>query len=406
MSGLSGDILDAIKRELSYLLPKVRSSDRVEAMARGLGWPKWNSLLAAAKAGADWRPVDDGAFWAYLSTPRHDGAVVPGLLQRAIDYAKTETHPVNRFESGAAYISRYGLPDESVPLLRSLLDGPGGVVEFTRPSGPSIVVRQAPFQGTPILVSLWAGSVDADEPRDFHPGLRRLRSLDSSNYSWDTEEYRSFCNDFGLDKDHGRPRSGHLTDEDVLALNRLNRSLVLSRSEADQEISLWLYEGLRYMTGDKVSANQISEVRRMTRRHLDSGRETPEPELLGRFANAILAAALPEVSAFTVVRFLPSKDGDGYLSSVYGGYSPGRGWYANVGEHISRSYAVKPDDLDEDSAFENFVLELLRSRGVTILDPNEVEDYLVEWERKSPMSTLAGRINVLIGATPLRHFFR
>ncbi len=58
--------IQRIKQELAMLLPEVKSSHRVEAMARGLGW-KTNAALRAELAGAEMeRLVDDRAFTDYL----------------------------------------------------------------------------------------------------------------------------------------------------------------------------------------------------------------------------------------------------------------------------------------------------------------------------------------------------
>ncbi len=58
--------IERIKQELAALLPAVKSSHRVEAIARGLGW-NTNAALRAELAGAEIeRTVDDRAFIDYL----------------------------------------------------------------------------------------------------------------------------------------------------------------------------------------------------------------------------------------------------------------------------------------------------------------------------------------------------
>jgi hypothetical protein len=63
---LSLSEIEFIKRELATLLPDVKSSHRVEAMARGLGWNSNAAMRAELALGAAARKVDDSAFSAYL----------------------------------------------------------------------------------------------------------------------------------------------------------------------------------------------------------------------------------------------------------------------------------------------------------------------------------------------------
>ena len=65
--------IDAIKAELAALLPKIKSSHRVEALARGLGWNTNAALRADLTAGRMERMVDDVAFNDYLE--QHDISV-------------------------------------------------------------------------------------------------------------------------------------------------------------------------------------------------------------------------------------------------------------------------------------------------------------------------------------------
>jgi hypothetical protein len=63
---LSLNDIDLVKRELACLLPNVKSSHRVEAMARGLGWNTNAALRAELELQRSERSVDDHAFTNYL----------------------------------------------------------------------------------------------------------------------------------------------------------------------------------------------------------------------------------------------------------------------------------------------------------------------------------------------------
>jgi hypothetical protein len=58
--------VDNLKRELGHLLPNVKSSHRVEAMARGLGWNTHAALLVELRHGPSERLVNDHVFTGYL----------------------------------------------------------------------------------------------------------------------------------------------------------------------------------------------------------------------------------------------------------------------------------------------------------------------------------------------------
>jgi hypothetical protein len=60
------DDIELLKRELGVLLPAVKSSHRVEAMARGLGWQTNAALRTTLGNEAIERGVDDRAFTDYL----------------------------------------------------------------------------------------------------------------------------------------------------------------------------------------------------------------------------------------------------------------------------------------------------------------------------------------------------
>lgn len=60
--------IESIKRELLRLLPNVKSSHRVEAIARGLGWNSNAALRADLLIDEAEREIDDTVFAAYLNT--------------------------------------------------------------------------------------------------------------------------------------------------------------------------------------------------------------------------------------------------------------------------------------------------------------------------------------------------
>ncbi len=75
--------LKAIKAELARTLPAVKSSHRCEAVARGLGYRTYASLLTAARSGRAPSATAQGAvFSAYLAD--HGFKVVPQTLYRAL----------------------------------------------------------------------------------------------------------------------------------------------------------------------------------------------------------------------------------------------------------------------------------------------------------------------------------
>ena len=64
---LDMDGFDAVKKSLAFLLPNVKSSHRVEAMARGLGFSTNAALRASLATGPVSRSINDGAFLDYLA---------------------------------------------------------------------------------------------------------------------------------------------------------------------------------------------------------------------------------------------------------------------------------------------------------------------------------------------------
>lgn len=59
--------IEILKKEIGLLLPDVKSSHRVEAMARGLGWNSNATLRAGLADGPQVRTVDEARFTAYLT---------------------------------------------------------------------------------------------------------------------------------------------------------------------------------------------------------------------------------------------------------------------------------------------------------------------------------------------------
>lgn len=75
--------IDALKARLAELIPDVQASHRVEALARGLEFKTWASLLAWRKTtNREERHVDVEAFVAYLAS--HDCAPVPQIVFECI----------------------------------------------------------------------------------------------------------------------------------------------------------------------------------------------------------------------------------------------------------------------------------------------------------------------------------
>lgn len=64
---LDMDGFDAVKKSLAFLLPNVKSSHRVEAMARGLGFSTNAALRASLATGTTRLSINDSAFLDYLA---------------------------------------------------------------------------------------------------------------------------------------------------------------------------------------------------------------------------------------------------------------------------------------------------------------------------------------------------
>lgn len=80
---LSLSEIEFIKHELTTVLPDVKSSHRVEAVARGLGWNSNAAMRAELGRGAAERTVNDSAFAAYLKDQGFGGTTL-GVLSLAV----------------------------------------------------------------------------------------------------------------------------------------------------------------------------------------------------------------------------------------------------------------------------------------------------------------------------------
>lgn len=76
--------VDSIKAELGRILPDVKSSHRVEAMARGLGWNTNAALRAELSSGAMERAVDNGLFDRYLIKHEFEDAPYDSLAEAVV----------------------------------------------------------------------------------------------------------------------------------------------------------------------------------------------------------------------------------------------------------------------------------------------------------------------------------
>lgn len=75
--------IEILKKEIILLLPDVKSSHRVEAMARGLGWNSNATLRADLADGPQVRTVDEARFTTYLTEHGFPG-VQNGVLAAAV----------------------------------------------------------------------------------------------------------------------------------------------------------------------------------------------------------------------------------------------------------------------------------------------------------------------------------
>jgi hypothetical protein len=91
--------IEHVKDALRSALPDVKSSHRVEAMARGLGWQTYAALRAALAAASVEVGADEDAFVAYLREHSFDAprgcltrALAKAGIRRAMDMEPTLTH--------------------------------------------------------------------------------------------------------------------------------------------------------------------------------------------------------------------------------------------------------------------------------------------------------------------------
>ncbi|MBI2240792.1 MAG: hypothetical protein HYU59_08320 [Magnetospirillum gryphiswaldense] len=76
--------VDSLKAELGRILPDVKSSHRVEAMARGLGWNTNAALRTELVNGAMERAVDNGLFDRYLTEHGFEDAPYDALAEAVV----------------------------------------------------------------------------------------------------------------------------------------------------------------------------------------------------------------------------------------------------------------------------------------------------------------------------------
>jgi hypothetical protein len=137
--------IDLIKRELACLLPNVKSSHRVEAMARGLGWRTNAALRAELQIHRLERSVDDDVFTNYLK--EHGFTDSPfGALAKAVVRCKFagERAAIKAVLDREPHLAKWGFGIPREPQKphqqrirefeenRSALLGPSGVDEFLR----------------------------------------------------------------------------------------------------------------------------------------------------------------------------------------------------------------------------------------------------------------------------------
>lgn len=112
--------IEHIKRQLAALLPAVKSSHRVEAMARGLGWNTNAALRAELALSETDRVVDDHAFTEYLDHHGFPGTF--GSLGEAVVRCKfsAERDAIATVMEQQPTLTRFGLelPDSPKKMTR------------------------------------------------------------------------------------------------------------------------------------------------------------------------------------------------------------------------------------------------------------------------------------------------
>ncbi|MEW5994849.1 MAG: hypothetical protein AB1744_10700, partial [Candidatus Zixiibacteriota bacterium] len=253
------------------------------------------------------------------------------------------------------------------------------MVEFRRTLADAdpVLLKMIPHRGCPIFVTVRASDGWPASTAQFHPLLRELSTLRQTNYWWHTQSYRHLCHEMAIDPDADRPPTKRLSDEDMAGLFLLQNRVLLAINAATSHFWGFLDDGLRILNEFEVDNHSLTKVRRSARRILAgevdilSGISVDEG-LLARFCQAILAFRQPVVRAYTAIKFLPSPDGTGCLSSIYGGCDPQNGWYANIGgPPLSQSFIVRPH-LDVDTLYENFVTKRLEKEGGPVLHASDV----------------------------------
>ncbi len=373
--------IEAIKAELRRIVP-AKNSHRIEAIARGLGYRTYAALRADLELSPRACQINALAFSEYLKGRCIECA--PEIFQEAIARVMAdESAIVLLHTSGAAYLKTRSENLELPDRLEAFLAGDGAVAEFRRTLSDvaPVLVKMIPHRGCPIFVAVRANDGWPASGEQFHPLLRELNALRDAGYWWHTQGYRQLCHKMAIDPDAGRPNSKHLSEDDVAALFQLQNKVLMAGSRVTSDCWTFMDDGLNILNGIEIGNGALTKARRVARRIL-AGRDdifggmAVDERLLARFCQAVLACERPLVSAYTAIRFLPSADGTGCLSSIYGGCDPQKGWYANIGgPPLSQSFIVRPD-LDADTLYENFVVRLLEREGVTVLDEKQAEEYL------------------------------
>jgi hypothetical protein len=226
--------IDDLKFELGLLLPKVGSRDRMEALARGLGWRTYAALKAAMSGAPLDREIDEVAFDEYLT--RYKTPFAANTLTRAITHATSDPGILINHRNRDSYVGSRSVPVVKDSMLESFLTPDLPLAEFRPDVGSTdiVLVRIAPFNGMPILLAV---DEDGDvSSGDFHPILRRVSALNRSDYSWETNEYRHVCKELGLDPDQGRPKRRTLCDTDIMAMDKVRRSTLRKGGMATAEL--------------------------------------------------------------------------------------------------------------------------------------------------------------------------
>jgi hypothetical protein len=134
---LSPEVIEDVKADLRLLLPDVKSSHRIEAVARGFRWATNAAMRAALISGPVEREVDVGAFVSYLSGQGFAGESSP-LVQSVLRVqirTVMEQHPgLTHFGFGVYNERRLSVDDWCTRMAESREEmlGEHAVYEFQR----------------------------------------------------------------------------------------------------------------------------------------------------------------------------------------------------------------------------------------------------------------------------------